>query len=793
MYRNFSSKAQTLDFVKRKLSIFNVPDLLYFKILSYKKAPSGIIEEIRDRFKCDKIIIRSSASDEDGDSTAAGEYDSILNVSSQDENEISAAIQSVIDSIEKKRSCNAKDEFIAQKMIEKPNMSGVLFTYDLNTGAPYYVINYDDKSGQTDTVTSGRSEYSNRTLYIHRGSSDLLRSDRFSNLIKATAELEKILKNEYLDIEFAIDDDFKPHLFQVRKITTHSKWNKYISKNIDDALREIKSVVKSRFKPIADAYGNTTVLGQMPDWNPVEMIGRAPRALAFSLYKGFITDSAWRIARSKMKYSVPRNQPLMISLAGQPYIDTRLSFHSYLPNTLSPTISEKLVNHWVDSLKEKPALHDKIEFDVAITSYSFDIDEKIEKLIGDEISDQEKTILKEAYREHTKNLLIGEGEFSIKSALNKLKMLSLKQSEYSKNFNKRDFSYIKEIIDECVKYGTVPFSILARHGFIAKTILLSLKNLKILSLGDIDNIESSIKTIASEFVNDMHSLQHKKLSLADFMDKYGHLRPGTYDILSNRYDKMSNIVNSKIEQKVSVSEEFRLSNKQKQEINSLLKEHDFSNLDANKLMIYIEEATMGREYGKFIFTRSVSDILEIISDYAENFGLTREEISHVSINDILEAGRENKFKLVSNSLKKISKENSDKHILSSAIRLPQILFDEEGVSIIPFQVSAPNFITNKKISAQTEFLSSRMDIETNSLRNKIVLIEGADPGFDWIFSQNIAGLITKYGGANSHMAIRSAEFEIPAAIGCGEQRFESVFQSNRVLLDCAAGLIKTIN
>ena len=79
-------------------------------------------------------------------------------------------------------------------MIEKPNMSGVLFTYDLNTGAPYYVINYDDKSGQTDTVTSGRSEYSNRTLYIHRGSSDLLRSDRFSHLIKATAELEKILK-----------------------------------------------------------------------------------------------------------------------------------------------------------------------------------------------------------------------------------------------------------------------------------------------------------------------------------------------------------------------------------------------------------------------------------------------------------------------------------------------------------------------------------------------------------------------------------------------------------------------
>ena len=60
------------------------------------------------------------------------------------------------------------------------------------------------------------------------------------------------------------------------------------------------------------------------------------------------------------------------------------------------------------------------------------------------------------------------------------------------------------------------------------------------------------------------------------------------------------------------------------------------------------------------------------------------------------------------------------------------------------------------------------------LCDKIVIIEGADPGFDWIFSQKIAGLITKYGGANSHMAIRCAEFSIPAAIGCGEQPFEKI-------------------
>ena len=75
------------------------------------------------------------------------------------------------------------------------------------------------------------------------------------------------------------------------------------------------------------------------------------------------------------------------------------------------------------------------------------------------------------------------------------------------------------------------------------------------------------------------------------------------------------------------------------------------------------------------------------------------------------------------------------------------------------------------------------------LSNKIVLIENADPGYDWIFSMNIAGLVTKYGGANSHMAIRCAEFQIPAAIGCGEQRFEVLKNSNKIMLDCSSSLI----
>ena len=49
-----------------------------------------------------------------------------------------------------------------------------------------------------------------------------------------------------------------------------------------------------------------------------------------------------RIAREQMGYLTPEGKHLMIDLGGQPYIDTRLSFHSYLPGGLPSKISENL-------------------------------------------------------------------------------------------------------------------------------------------------------------------------------------------------------------------------------------------------------------------------------------------------------------------------------------------------------------------------------------------------------------------------------------------------------------------
>ena len=70
------------------------------------------------------------------------------------------------------------------------------------------------------------------------------------------------------------------------------------------------------------------------------------------------------------------------------------------------------------------------------------------------------------------------------------------------------------------------------------------------------------------------------------------------------------------------------------------------------------------------------------------------------------------------------------------------------------------------------------------------MIRAADPGYDWIFGHEIAGLITQYGGVASHMAIRAAEFGLPAAIGCGEVIFERLRNMSWIELDCASKTVK---
>ena len=58
-------------------------------------------------------------------------------------------------------------------------------------------------------------------------------------------------------------------------------------------------------------FGHTSYFGVMPDWNPAEMIGTKPKALALSLYQELITDFIWAKNREKYGFSDLTSNHLM--------------------------------------------------------------------------------------------------------------------------------------------------------------------------------------------------------------------------------------------------------------------------------------------------------------------------------------------------------------------------------------------------------------------------------------------------------------------------------------------------
>ena len=103
--------------------------------------------------------------------------------------------------------------------------------------------------------------------------------------------------------------------------------------------------------------------------------------------------------------------------------------------------------------------------------------------------------------------------------------------------------------------------------------------------------------------------------------------------------------------------------------------------------------------------------------------------------------------------------------------------------------SKSNFVGLEDITGKIAHIEKMSKIK---LKNKIVCIMSADPGYDYIFSKKIKGLITMYGGINSHMAIRCSELGVPAAIGVGERMFNEIKESKVIRLNTISKKIDII-
>ena len=198
-------------------------------------------------------------------------------------------------------------------------------------------------------------------------------SEKFYKFLKKIKIIESYSKSDRLDIEFAYKNNTW-FLFQCRKLPIKQSKNDDIE--IDKALVNLnKKIIKLKNKN-PTLSGKTTYFSNMSDWNPAEMIGNKPKPLAISLYSELITNKIWRIQRKDYGYKDTSPNILMVNLAGTPFIDLRTDINSFLPKGLNINLENKLVNNYLNKLKTKPYLHDKIEFDLLLTCYDLKNDDK---------------------------------------------------------------------------------------------------------------------------------------------------------------------------------------------------------------------------------------------------------------------------------------------------------------------------------------------------------------------------------------------------------------------------------
>ena len=788
----FGSKAETLERLYPLVDGAEILDLMYFRTSDWEESKKALLAEITQEFDSAALAIRSSAAGEDSaNNTMAGAYRTCLGVDARNSEAVEAAIEEVIASY----SGNPNDQVLIQPMLENVAVSGVIMTHDLQRGAPFYTIEYDDESGKTDSITGG-TNVTKGVLVFRDADESLIMSERVAAMVALAKELEDICGPTPLDIEFGISADERMYLFQVRRIGLQKNWLAGTENRVSRRLEFIESFIESRSQRRPGIAGTRTILGIMPDWNPAEIIGTTPRPLASSTYRNLVTRRVWRDARTRMGYRRLPSEELMVLIGGHPYIDVRNSFNSFLPEGLDDSICDTLIDAWLDRLDDHPELHDKVEFEVAQTCLNFTFEEDFSERYSGALGKEGLRSFKEAAHHITnQNVTLAE-DGTLSLALGVIDRLSTIQGRRQMSPEKRrglePLLHATDLIDECTLMGTLPFSVVARHAFIAEALLRSAVHKNALTPERLIAFRRTIRSITSELTSDFNVVCRNEMNPAAFHHRYGHLRPGTYDITSLRYDERDDLFADSLPIEEMEAIDFDPTPAETHAIEQLLAESDLTNVDASSLFEYARRSIAGREDAKFVFTRSLSGALFAIGTWGEQLGLSRDDLSYIPLDEILNTMTNAILEDSDVYFMDLAEEGRRSVALAEAIKLSYLIRDNRDIYVVPLHRSAPNFIGDSRVEGRTILLDSLASTSAD-LFGKVVCIENADPGYDWIFAKGITGLVTKFGGANSHMAIRCAEFGLPAAIGCGEQTFERLVAAHRIELNAGQKILRPVD
>lgn len=783
------SKADTLVQLEPLITQAVIPASFVFEVGKWHVDRESILLSIDELWSGTELVIRSSAQAEDTfEESMAGAFASVSGVTGR--SAVEKAIEEVIESY---ADSNPENQVLVQPNVKNLIANGVVFTRSLGGNAPWLIINFE-LSDRSNGVTSGQSRTS-RTINIFRPTAEdwLVKArknaaiNKLSSwivpLLEAVHEIEDITHYSRLDIEFGVDAEGSIHIFQVRPLTSSNESELPKDSDFEAALEQAKNRWDDSPTTVGAGHSDSlSILSNMSDWNPAEILGAAPKQLAVSLYEELITNHVWADSRAYFGYRKLPERPLLKNIAGRPYVDVAASIESLLPGKLPRELCNALLGFFLSWLKEHPEQHDKVEFKVLPTCLTPKFPTWAERLA--DIGGFQEGLIGN-YRESLRGIT-REAIHSIEQDFDLVATLDQKFRQLAWDSRVSRANKITQALEVCRQYGTFPFSNLARRAFIAIGLVNDAACVGILSSAAVEDFLATIRTVSHSFTADAVSVRSGSMSWEAFVSTYGHLRPGTYDINSPRYDsEPERFLRPLVDGSRDESEEKVAGSKWAAERYTFFEwvRNELGDFSDDYIESFLRTAIEGRESAKFSFTRVLSWVLEEIKELAREWDMSVDCISHLRIEQVLEAAANNRFDASSREkLVAISEKNRESYALTGNIKLPGFISKSDDLFAFVTGHEVPNFIGNTSVIGTLVYLpSGKTKFET--LAGKIVLIEAADPGFDWIFGHDIAGLVTKFGGPNSHMAIRAAEFGLAAAIGVGENLFDNLVKKETIELD----------
>ncbi|MGW4199044.1 PEP-utilizing enzyme [Streptomyces sp. NPDC005004] len=732
----------------------------------WERDPAQVADDVANRYPGRPVIVRSCADGEDGwERSAAGAYLSVPVPVPAVPGALAGAVQEVFTSY---GTYGPGARVLVQEWLDPVQAAGVVTTRTVS-GAPYYTAAVDLVSGRTDTVTAGtgagvQTWFARRPQGFERGRPDM--PTAATQLLDAAVEAERCAGTSRLDVEVALADG-ATHLLQARPLAAaRAVADERVHGVVDGAQRQVAGLGR-RPGVVPDCRAGL-LLSTMADWNPAEMLGRRPTPLSASLYSALITDRTWAEQRAAYGYRDLRGTRLMHMVAGSPYVDAVASLASFVPAGLDDALAGAVLRAMSARLADDVSAHDKIEFEIAATCWTPLVAQRTEYLASAGIGS--------AARRRLNGQLLAVTRAGVQRLADDTQWLADAAAPTRADAEPARLAATLT----AARRAALRFAHLARAGFVATDLLRVLEAEGLVSsreewMRGLGSPATALRRHASEVATG-------RLDWDAFVERYRWIRPGTYDLAVPAYGEdpdgyLRPLLDAPWREPDAAKAPWssRMAGAVGRAVAPL-------GLDATGLEAFCRTAITGREYGKALYASWVSAALEAARARALAGGVSGDDARYLRVDEVL-AGRAGRWPAL------VVRRRAHAGVCA-LVELPDVITGPEALDCFARGQGRANFVTGGAVtgSVHTDPVPS-----CPPPAGAVIVLEAADPGYDWVFAHCPGALVTAYGGANSHMAIRCAELGVPAAIGVGPATHAAVAAARSVVVDAGGGRVDVLS